>query len=410
MERQIFAGAAHESRAVYLYAGQPKNHAIGQRPLIRHGAPPSWLPSTDLLDFLDPASPFFVVDRALFSCGPLLHRPGAMPRGMFTPRSGVTILGDSGGFQFIGNPGLWQGNATRRWVLDWQEANTDEAITLDIPTRAIQPSSLWPTFDDALDCTNQSLTFFAQHGAGGTRHLNALQGRDRKEALRWFNTVSWFPGGGWAFGGTMRKDFAHVVDMLVRMAGTGLLGPDRNRVHVLGMADLKSAVALTAIQRGMRERLEDDQFLISFDVSSPSMMMANGQAFGFPNLSRTSFGMTYWRPPSTVDPKHAADRWPMLSSAIGEHLTRGDLCVSKPGSIAQTAWDEVSEAMLVNHNVHSLLAGIEMANRVLELPAADAAALAPTHVVNSYHALLDACRKADPWSYLRQFRSDLALM
>lgn len=410
MERQIFAGAAHESRAVYLYAGQPKNHVIGQRPLIRQGPLPSWLPTSDLFDFLDPGCPFFTTNRALFSCGPLLHRAGGMAPGMFTPRPAVTILGDSGGFQFIGNPSLWQGNATRRWVLDWQEANTDEAITLDIPTRAIVPNSPWPTFADALACTEASLRFFAANGTGTTRHLNALQGRDRKEARQWYEAIKWFPGGGWAFGGTMRADFAHVVDMLVRMAREGLLGRDRNRIHVLGMADLKSAVALSAIQRGMRERLEDDGFLITFDVSSPSVMIANGLAFGFPSLSPSAFGMTYWRPPSVVDPKHAGDRWPILSSSIGSLMTRGDICVAKPGSLAQTAWDEVSETMLILHNVHSLLAGIDMANSVLELPAADAAALAPDYVVNSYHALRDACRKADPWSYLRQYRGDLSRM
>ncbi len=92
---------------------------------------------------------------------------------------------------------------------------------------------------------------------GGTRFLNVLQGRDKKEALAWYKAVKWFPAGGWAFGGTMREDFAHLVSMLRLMQKDGLLGPDRNRVHVLGMADLKAAVALSAIQRGMREQLGD---------------------------------------------------------------------------------------------------------------------------------------------------------
>lgn len=189
MERQLFVGAEHYSRAVFTYAGQGREHTLAHKPAfaVRGGNLPKWMGSPADLDFLDFGNPLFVADRALFSCGPYLH--GVSPDGMFSPRPGITILGDSGGYQFIGNPSLWQGNATRTWVLDWQEQNTNEAVTLDIPTAAIDTGSPWPDFRAALDCTLDSLRFFAANSTGATRHLNALQGRDRKEALIWYDEV-----------------------------------------------------------------------------------------------------------------------------------------------------------------------------------------------------------------------------
>lgn len=404
MERQIFSGAEHYGRAAFTYAGQSNTHVIShKRPHL-----PAWLSSPSDLNYLNQTSPFFTADRALFSCGPYLH--GSSPQGNFSKRPGITILGDSGGYQFIGKPSLWNGDATRAWVLDWLESNTDEAMTLDIPTGAIAPGTPWPDFGSALACTEKNLRYFDAHRTDTTRFLNVVQGRDRAEALAWYKAVAWFPAGGWALGGSHRKDFAHVVLLLRQMHADGLLGRDRNRVHVLGMADLESAVALSAIQRGMRSYLGDDDFLITFDVSSPGLMTASGQCFGHPALSPSSFNMTYWKPPSVVRPGYARARWSTLSSAVGSHIRMEDLLVAKPGSVAQTAWDGLSYAMLVNHNVHSLYAGIEQANRVMELHPADAAHLAPARVIRAYQALLGSCTAKSPVAYLRPYTGDIAAM
>lgn len=408
MERQSFAGAEHYGRAVYLYAGQSNTSRLSTMP-VSPSRLPGWMGSPSDLDFLDSGNPFFDVDRALYSVGQNLH--GSLSPGMFTKgRAGVTITGDSGGFQFIGDPSKWLGNTTRAWVLDALERFTDEAMTLDIPTGAIRTGSPWPDFDAALDCTVESLSFFDARRSTDLRLLNVLQGRNAKEADRWYEAVKWFPAGGWAFGGVMREDFRHIVKMLVRMHDEKLLGPQRNRVHVLGMGDLSAAVLLTAIQRGMRARLDDPDFLITFDTSSPSTMTANRLAYGHPQLSPARVGMTQFTPPTAIRPGYGSSLWPVRSSAIGNVMRMDDLLVAKPGSIAQSAWDGLSEAMVVNHNVHSLLSGIEQANRVLELHPDDAKQLAPAALVECYHALMTACVKADPVSYLRHFAADFAAL
>lgn len=61
-----------------------------------------------------------------------------------------------------------------------------------------------------------------------------------------------------------------------------------------------------------------------------------------------------------------------------------------------------------NHNVESLLRGIDDANSVMELPSAWATAHAPLHVIRPYRALKTMFAHADPLAHVRQYRSDFA--
>ncbi|QNE30580.1 hypothetical protein F1C10_00295 [Sphingomonas sp. NBWT7] len=402
-----YAGRPHRDRATFVSAGQPRSHKfVSKSPQsIRGGSLPRWLPTPKALDYLDHNNPFFFTDRALFSIGHDIH--GSVPQGMFSPRQGVTILGDSGGFQLLTNPALWRGDATRHWVLTALEHHTDEAMTLDIPSRGIAAGTPWPTFDHALQITVDNLRYFDRHRVGRTRFLNVLQGETRDDALRWLNAVKWFDSGGWAFGGKMRENFAHLVDVLVKLANQNMLVPARNRIHVLGMADLTAAVALSAIQRGMRKRLNDDDLLITFDVSSASKIAANRQAYGLPYLSKAEFRSTGFGPQTILRPERVNAPFPARHTAIGSRLRMGDLCVRKTGSLARTAWDELSEELIVHHNTEALFFAIDAANSVVELHPTDATDLAPAWVINAYQALYNACLADDPLSYLRPAMADV---
>lgn len=387
-----FTGAAYERRAVYTYAAQLGASDRAVRNPLR--LPPCISRGEDL-DFLDPQNPFFLINRFLLSPGGFLHQT-TPPLGMFAKRPGITIIGDSGGYQFINKPSLWSGDATREWVLRFQERHCDEAITLDIPSAAVKPTSPWPSFADALRTSVKSLDYFEKHRSreSALRHLNALQGNTQAEADQWFNAVMSFNGGGWAFGGDMRKDFAYLVRRLRELADLGLLGPRQNRVHVLGKGDLVTAVALSAIQRGMRTWLNDPAFLITFDTSNPARIMANALAYGFPDLKRMQ--LPAWTPPTIYDPTQSAKPWPSNASPLGAQLTYGDMNINKPGiNTAQTAWDTVSQALLIHHNLFALLNGIDAANRVLELPSASAVKLVPDFIDTACRALEQACASAD---------------
>lgn len=407
---KLFTGQPHCDRARFTYAGQPRGHKlIAKSPLaIRSGVLPAWLPGPKALDFLDRENPFFYTDRALFSIGHHLH--GSVPLGMFSPRPGVKILADSGGYQLLWDHTLWRGDVTRHWVLTALEHHSDEAMTLDIPTLGVAPGTPWPTFEAALTVTVENLQYFDRHRVGHTRFLNVIQGETGAEVGTWYNTVKWFDAGGWAFGGKMRHNFAHLVDMLVRIADEGLLIPSRNRIHLLGMADLTAAVSLSAIQRGLRDRLGDPNLLITFDVSSPSTVAANRQAYGLPRFSRSEFGSTYFHPQTIRRQGREQVPFAMRHTAIGSRLLMGELCVPKNGSVARTAWDELSEELIVHHNVEALLFGIDAANSIVELHPSDAAELAPSWVINAYQGLYNACLVSKPMSYLSPVMKDVLKM
>lgn len=401
-----FTRLQYERRAVYTYAAQLGASDRAVRTPLRL---PQCISKGEELDFLDRANPFFRINRFLLSPGSFLHQK-TPPLGMFAKRPGVTIIGDSGGFQFITKPGLWAADRTREWVLRFQEAHCDEAITLDIPSAAVRPLSPWPTFTDAMRTSVNSLDYFEKHRSRGSllRHLNALQGNTQTDADQWFNAVKGFNGGGWAFGGKMREDFAYLVRRLRELAELGLLGPTQNRVHVLGKGDLITAVALSAIQRGMRKWLNDPTFLITFDTSNPAKIMSNALAYGFPDLKKMQ--LPTWKPPTSFDPTQSAKLWPCTASPLGARLTYGDMNINKPGiNTAQTAWDTVSQALLIHHNLFALLNAIDAANRPLELPSGEAVKLVPEFIDTACRALEQACASVDFQRVLRQPKAFAAI-
>lgn len=398
-----------QNRARYLFAGQPSSHSTPYRSAasLRAAGLPTGLSSPADLDFMDPANPFFFTDRALHSAGQYIGRTAPLPIGTFTRRPGNTILFDSGGLQFGRNPTLWQGNASRDWALRFLEANADEAITLDVPTRVITPgTSPFNSFAAALTTTLDNNRYFARHRTAPMRLLSVLQGETSDDALTWYGAVKAQPFEGWAFGGKLRTDYVHIVGMVLRLIAEGLLGRERNRLHFLGVSSLSHAVMLSALQIGLRAHLGDEALQITFDTSTPSQLTSNGQMFGYADLSPTSFTMSVFAPPS----RHVHANWPspfpVKSSRISERVLLGHLCA--PAWTRQHGWDMLGVEIVNNHNAESLLRGIDDANSVMELPSAWAAAHAPTHIIRGYRALRTMFNYPDPLAHIRRYRADFA--
>ena len=249
------------NRARYLFAGQSSSHVTPHRAadgLRPNGLPPG-LGSPSDLDFMNSANPLFFTDRALHSAGQYIGRTAPLPTGTFSKRPGNTILFDSGGLQFGRNSALWKGDASRDWALRFLDTHADEAITLDVPTRVITPGQ--PPFDSfctALAVTMENNRFFARYRSAPVRFLSVLQGETSADALTWYEEIKTQPFEGWAFGGSLRTDYIHVAFMALRLIADGLLGPDRNRLHFLGVSSLSHAVMLSALQIALRAHLADD--------------------------------------------------------------------------------------------------------------------------------------------------------
>ena len=124
----------------------------------------------------------------------------------------------------------------------------------------------------------------------------------------------------------------------------------------------------------MRKLLNDPKFLITFDTSTPFLMVKNATAFGLPLLrAGLKPTMSVFKPPHRYDPNRLNVRWPIGVSGVGRKITLGDLNVHKGhGNTAQTAFDSLSYALLIHHNLNMLLIGIDAANAATELAWADA--------------------------------------
>lgn len=392
--------ARSTGRARYLCAGQSHLH----RAPLRTGRKPSALASFRDLDFMDPRNPLFTYDMALFSPGAGVGQGNErIADGVFSRRSGNTILTDSGGLQYARDTTgqKWKGVESQRWSLRFAEENGDESIALDIPTVAIGRNPTFPTFDACLNQTLDNARYWMTHRRGSTRFLAVLQGRDSREAMEWLGAAKAVPMEGWSFGGTMRTDYLHLVRVLLDLRTSGLLGRDRNRIHVLGNSTLVQAVMLSAIQRSMRQLLEDDRFLITFDTASPSLIAAYGFAYGHPQLNRERFAMTEFKPPALHD--NAGDRtpFPIRASALADRLAVGDFI--DPSTARQNGTDSLGNILTVHHNTEALLRGIDEANSVMELPSGWKDDLAPPHIIAAYEALSSfADYPRDPLGHLRR--------
>lgn len=248
---------------------------------LRGGLLPSGLAPSDL----NPLDPDALVHApyVLVSAGQYLGKGNTPAWLKHRPAGFSTVIGDSGGFQFITN--RFGGEISCRQSLEWLETYADIGISLDIPTRAVGPyvkggtTGQFPTFHDALTTSASNNVFFAANRGGQTRYLTTLQGTNRKEIKVWYDTMKDEPFEGWAFGGSTRElaNFIEIIGWLLR---DGKLNGRQGHLHVLGTSTAKVAVLLTQVQRTLRTRPGLSELRITFDTASPSHMTAYNKVAG----------------------------------------------------------------------------------------------------------------------------------
>lgn len=403
MTNDYIARAANRAR--YLCAGQSHLH----RAPSRTGRKPDALESFSDLDFMAPGNPLFTYDMALYSPGAGVGQGNErLLNGVFSRRKGNTILTDSGGLQYARDTTgkKWLGEESQRWSLRFAEENGDESIALDIPTVAINLNPRFRDFRSCLDQTLDNARYWRKHQTRDMRFLAVLQGRDKTEAMEWLGEAVTVPLGGWSFGGNMRTDHYHLVEVLLRLRDLKLLGPKMNRIHVLGNSTLVQAVMLSAIQRSMRELLDDENFLITFDTASPSVIAKYGFAYGHPKMNSQQFSMAEFRPPSNHDNKDDETPFPIRASALADRLRICDFI--EPSVTRQNGVDSIGNILTVHHNTEALLRGIDEANSVMELPRGWKDELAPQPVIKAYEALSTFWEyPRDPLGHLKRVGASL---
>lgn len=318
------------------------------------------------LSFLGTDTPKpFTLSHVLYSAGQALNVKS--PCMVQDRKRGYSkVIGDSGGFQIAMQRKHIDPKRDRLRILEWLEHTADIAMTLDIPTGPIIKSVgyAYKTEEDCLDETMDHLRFFAKHRkSNGLDLLNVIQGNTPESALRWYERVKIYDFEGFAIAGPQNNNMHYICSLLLKMLEDKQL--DKKRwIHVLGTARLDTAVMLTAIQRALNELQLNIR--ISYDTSSPSLVMARNEAYTFPNFRRDNMTYRSVKAPSGFRYHDCELRWPWPST-IGDRLRMKDLCVDAgTGHRNTTQRDGLGNHLLTLHNLQVLCSSVATANRILD--------------------------------------------
>lgn len=283
------------------------------------------------LDFLNPETGLFYLPCGLYSAGQAAKSSSNHKQDMVTGRdkSHTTILGDSGGFQIQTGAIKFEGDKTRRRMMEWLETNCDWSMILDFPTGGIAVGNidqhlarlehpLDPNLVDsgnkqALDdlitknggnikdhndrlfyaCMLQTLInndwFVQNRTPGKTKFLNVVQGRNPSESKTWYENVKHYPFEGWSLASHHKENFEMALGRIINMRDDNLLA-NRDWLHFLGVGKFQHGCVYTTIQRQVREQINPN-FTISYDVSSPFTLAAYGKVFLGYNLNKDSWSI-----------------------------------------------------------------------------------------------------------------------
>jgi hypothetical protein len=396
--------------AVYLPAMQYHYaSAVDNNKLLKGRDFPQDIKLTDL-DFLNPKSKLWHYGYALYSAGQFTDaRPKACSVSN-RDRERTTVLGDSGGFQ-IGKGTLrgtehlkkaktsaevcelWrQSGDIRKWIVQWLEANSDYAMTIDMPLWAkFESNSKTPfhkcSVQELIDLSIGNLDYIKRNARGKTKWLNVLQGTTPKDSKQWWDAVKGYRMGGWALAGNVgwRGGLENVLFYVLTMRDDNAFDKGQDWMHVLGVSQPTWAVLLTAVQRAVRQHCDNDKFRISYDSASPFQAGGRYQkVVRYPKFTKdiASWAMTMHEAP--VNPIYADSgsnyHFP-YSSPIGDLLTLNHLNI-RGGEFQRGAYDTVSNHLLTNHNVWVYVRGFLEANELAFMQASEADKAVPQKLID----------------------------
>ena len=396
--------------AVYLPAMQyPYASAVDNNKMIKGRDFPKEIKLTDL-NFLNPKSKLWHYGYALYSAGQFTDaRPKACAVSN-RDRKHTIVLGDSGGFQ-IGKGTmrgtehlkkaktsaevceLWRESGDiRKWIVQWLEANSDYAMTIDMPLWAKLPSNSKTPFhkcsvQELIDLSIGNLEYIKRNATGKTKWLNVLQGTTAEDSTLWWNAVKGYRMGGWALAGSVgwRGGLENVLRYVLLMRDDNAFEKGQDWMHVLGVSQPTWAVLLTAIQRAIRQHCNNKDFRISYDSASP--FQAGGryqQVVRYPKFTKdiASWAMTMHEAP--VNPIYADTgsqyHFP-YPSPIGDLLTLNHLNI-RGGEFQRGAYDTVSNHLLTNHNVWVYVRSFLEANELAFMQASEADKAVPQKLID----------------------------
>lgn len=397
---------------------------------------PSGITMADL-DFLNPKSKLWHYGYALYSAGQFTD---ARPKSCAVynrDKTRTTILGDSGGYQ-IGKGtmhgtdhlkraktgaevcDIWRKNSDpRKWIVQWLEASSDYAMTIDMPLWAKFPSNSSTPFhkctvQELIDLSVGNLEYIKRNARGKTKWLNVVQGTDHNDWKLWWDAVKKYRFGGWALAGSVgwrgigedkaagikgMSGLQSVLQMVLTMRDDNAFDKGQDWMHVLGVSQPTWAVLLTAIQRGIRKQCKNENFRVSYDSASPFQAGGRYQkVVRYPKFTNdiASWAMTMHLSPQ--NPLYCGTgkefRFP-YPSPIGDRLYLSHLNINS-GEFQSKPYDTVSNHMLVNHNIWVYVRSFLEANELAFMLPSDADKAVPQKLIDMF-AFIDYILGEERW-------------
>ena len=398
--------------AVYLPAMQYHYaSAVKDNKPIKGREFPTSIKFTDL-DFLNPNSKLWHYGYALYSAGQF---SSARPKACAVTnrdREKTIVLGDSGGFQ-IGQGTLkgtehfkkaktsseicqmWRDSGdTRKRILNWLDAHSDYAMTIDMPLWARLPIFKHTPFhkcsvQELIDLSVDNLKYIKANTNGDTKWLNVLQGTEANDSKLWWDAVKRYRMGGWALAGGVgwRGGLENVLYYTLLMRDDNAFARGQDWLHVLGVSQPTWAVLLTAIQRAIRKHCKNPNMRVSYDSASPFQAGgARQQVVRYPKFTKdfTTWTMSaHEAPVNPIYAKSGKDFHFPYASPLGDLLTLNHLSV-RGGEFQRGAYDSVSHHILTNHNVWVYVRSFLEANELAFMHVSEADKAVP-------QKLLDVC-------------------
>lgn len=398
--------------AVYLPAMQYHYaSAVKDNKPIKGRDFPTSIKLTDL-DFLNPNSKLWHYGYALYSAGQFSN---ARPKACAVTnrdREKTIMLGDSGGFQ-IGQGTLkgtehfkkaktsseicqmWRDSGdTRKRILNWLDAHSDYAMTIDMPLWARLPIFKHTPFhkcsvQELIDLSVDNLKYIKANTNGDTKWLNVLQGTEANDSKLWWDAVKRYRMGGWALAGGVgwRGGLENVLYYTLLMRDDNAFARGQDWLHVLGVSQPTWAVLLTAIQRAIRKHCKNPNMRVSYDSASPFQAGgARQQVVRYPKFTKdfTTWTMSaHEAPVNPIYAKSGKDFHFPYASPLGDLLTLNHLNV-RGGEFQRGAYDAVSNHILTNHNVWVYVRSFLEANELAFMHVSEADKAVP-------QKLLDVC-------------------
>lgn len=350
---------------------------------------PDGITMADLV-FWEP-NPLWYYPYLLHSVG--LYSVGSLPDNAVTQRNRAnnTLIGDSGGFQ-IGKGSMtglsalkekpmpaqdavlaWREESkARNWIVTWLDTYADYGMTIDMPLWATSKDGKSSPFHNCttaqlIDMTVKNLEFIDRFAVGRTKWLNVVQGGENTADIPlWWNAVKWFKRGGWALAGSagVKGGIGNMLNTLLMMRDDYAFQVGQDWLHVLGVSTTKWAILLSAIQQALRK--PNPSLRVSFDSSSP---FQTGGRYEDVALTPTftsdakTWGIGTEKAPQSrlhADPNSAIP-FEHDQSPLGKRLQLRHLSV-RDGIWDRRQFDEVSNALLMNHNAWVYLDAMKKAN------------------------------------------------